>query len=194
MVGVSVVVSSPLCICSCWDGTLWRGRKSMVRQSRSLHARPEAAGVTGRGWDKEHLSQAHLRWPTFFSQVLYFVKASTLGHVCTLLIKLQQSFHGLSRILVSPESWDTALRPRGVLCYYFDDFFLSMISPYEILSSFSWCWNSKPEPSFILELFEETFFLYTISAFIYFPPVAYWLFLSHFCYFLSYILMLLLYF
>lgn len=113
----------------------------MIRKSRSLHARPEAAGVTRRGWDKEHLSQAHLQWPTFFSQVLYFVKhppakASTLGHVCMLHIKLQQGFHWLSHILVSPKSWDTALKPRGVLCYCFNDFFLSMISSYEILSSF----------------------------------------------------------
>lgn len=131
------MISSPRCICSCWDGVLWHGRKSMIRQSRSLHARPEAAGVTGRGWDKEHHPQTHLRWPTFFSQVLYFVKASTLGRVCMLLIKLQQSFHWLSCILVSPVPWDTALKPRGVLCYCFDDFFsLSIISPYEILSSF----------------------------------------------------------
>lgn len=136
----------------------------MIRKSRSLHAGLEAAGVTGRGWDKEHLSQAHLRWPTFFSQVLYFVKhppakASTLGHVCMLHIKLQQSFHWLSRILVSPESWDTALKPRGVLCYCLDDFFFfPWFLLMKFLPSVFWCWNSKPEPSFILELFEKTFF------------------------------------
>lgn len=155
-----------------WNITVWQ--EDYSQKSRSLHGRPEA-GVT---WQEE--AEVRSIFPRltfgdlfFFSHVLYFRKALTLGHCFHWL----PHWHPLNLEI-------TTLKHREVLCYCFDDFlFLSVASPYGILSFWFTlqCWSCKPGPSCILESLE--IFLYRISVFNRLSSIAYWLFLSYFLYF-----------